>query len=151
VVANCLSSLSCSSPSGCPQWEAAPSRHTSSQQPGRCMQLGYTGEAEWRPEASSRGDVKQPKQPRRCAGRRTGAYRRGEDSPLARSTDLDRNRMRLAALLGDRSWTRFPPKLLLWRTSNRNSDLRTPAPTASDKEQHAGFLSRVLSLPIGGR
>jgi hypothetical protein len=46
------------------------------------MQLGYTGEAEWRPEASSRGDAKQPKQPRRCAGRQAGAHRRGEDSPL---------------------------------------------------------------------
>jgi hypothetical protein len=33
--------------------------------PGRCKQLGYigqaTGEAEWCPEASSRGDAKQPR------------------------------------------------------------------------------------------
>jgi hypothetical protein len=49
---------------------------------------GYAGEAEWCPEASSRGDAKQPKQPRRCAGRQAGAHRRGEDSPLTRSADL---------------------------------------------------------------
>jgi hypothetical protein len=49
------------------------------------MQLGYTGEAEWCPEASSRGDAKQP---RRCAGRQAGAHKRGEDSPLTRSADL---------------------------------------------------------------
>jgi hypothetical protein len=38
------------------------------------MQLGYTGEAEWLPEASSRGDAKQP---RRRAGRRSGAHTGG--------------------------------------------------------------------------
>jgi hypothetical protein len=38
------------------------------------MQLGCTGEAEWHPEASSRGDAKQPK---RRAGRRSGAHTGG--------------------------------------------------------------------------
>ena len=52
------------------------------------MQQGHTGEAEWCPEASSRGDAKQPKQPRRCAGRQAGAHRRGEDSPLTGLADL---------------------------------------------------------------
>jgi hypothetical protein len=36
-------------------------------------------------QATRRGDVEQP---RRCAGRRAGAHRRGEDSPLMRLTDL---------------------------------------------------------------
>jgi hypothetical protein len=33
--------------SGCPQWEVP---RVGTPAPGRCMQLGYTGEAEWRPE-----------------------------------------------------------------------------------------------------
>jgi hypothetical protein len=52
------------------------------------MQLGrHTGEAEWLPEASSRGDAKQP---RRCAGRQAGAHRRGEDSALTWSQRMSR-------------------------------------------------------------
>jgi hypothetical protein len=39
-----------------------------------------TGEAKWCPEASSRGDAKQP---RRCAGRRAGAHRRGKGPPTS--------------------------------------------------------------------
>jgi hypothetical protein len=38
--------------------------------------MGYTGEAKWCPEASCRGDAKQP---RRRAGRKAGAHRRGEE------------------------------------------------------------------------
>jgi hypothetical protein len=38
------------------------------------MQLGYTGEAEWHPEASSRGDAKQPRDVRTQEG---GADPRG--------------------------------------------------------------------------
>jgi hypothetical protein len=51
--------------------------------PGPCAQAyPDTGEAEWCPKASSRGDAKQPnKQPRRCAGRRARAHRRGEEPP----------------------------------------------------------------------
>jgi hypothetical protein len=44
------------------------SRHTSTWE---VHATGYTGEAEWCPEASSRGDAKQP---RRRAGRRSGAH-----------------------------------------------------------------------------
>jgi hypothetical protein len=47
--------------------------------------MGYTGEVKWCPEASRRGDAKQP---RRRAGRRAGAHRRGEEPPT-RSADLD--------------------------------------------------------------
>jgi hypothetical protein len=36
-------------------------------------------------QAARRGDAEQP---RRCAGRRAGAHRRGEDIPLTRLTDL---------------------------------------------------------------
>jgi hypothetical protein len=36
-------------------------------------------------QAARRGDAEQP---RRCAGCRAGAHRRGEDSPLTRLTDL---------------------------------------------------------------
>jgi hypothetical protein len=36
-------------------------------------------------QAARRGDAEQP---RRCAGRRAGAHRRGEDSPLKRLADL---------------------------------------------------------------
>jgi hypothetical protein len=43
--------------------------------------MGYTGEARWCPEASSRGDAKQP---RRRAGRRAGVHRRGRE-PRPRS------------------------------------------------------------------
>jgi hypothetical protein len=50
--------------------------------------MGYTGEAKWCPEASSRGDAKQP---RRRAGRRAGVHRRGEEPPT-RSADLGRPR-----------------------------------------------------------
>jgi hypothetical protein len=48
------------------------------------MQLVYTGEAEWCPEASSRGDAKQPK---RRAGRRSGAHT-GEGGGGGAPTDV---------------------------------------------------------------
>jgi hypothetical protein len=47
--------------------------------------MGYTGEAECCPEASSRGDANQPG---RRADHRSGAHRRGEEPPT-RSADLD--------------------------------------------------------------
>jgi hypothetical protein len=57
----------------CPGWTHTPA-------PGRCKQLGYTGqatgEAEWCPEASSRAPRGDAKQPRRRA-RRAGALTRG--------------------------------------------------------------------------
>jgi hypothetical protein len=59
--------------------------------------MGYTDEAKWYPEASSRGDAKQPK---RRTRRRASAHRRGEEPP-ARSTDLDPvNTERLRLRLG---------------------------------------------------
>jgi hypothetical protein len=64
---------------------------------------GYTGEAEWCPEASNRGDAKQPISRGDAQAAERARAGRGEDSPLTRSTDLGRNRMRLTALLGDRS------------------------------------------------
>jgi hypothetical protein len=45
-----LSSTPFDSPSGCPQWEVP---RVGTPAPVRCMQLGHTGEAEWRPDASS--------------------------------------------------------------------------------------------------
>jgi hypothetical protein len=41
--------------SGCPQWEVP---RVGTPAPGRCRQLGYTGEAEWCPDASSQGDAR---------------------------------------------------------------------------------------------
>jgi hypothetical protein len=64
--------------------------------------MGYTGEAKWCPEASRQGDAKHP---RRRAGRRAGAHRRGEEPPT-RSADLDSvNAERLRLRLGDKGST----------------------------------------------
>jgi hypothetical protein len=72
--------------------------------------MGYTGEeAKWHPEARSKQQAAEAmpanaKQPRRRAGRRAGAHRRGEEPPT-RSTDLDSvdvGRLRLRA-----GWQKF--------------------------------------------
>jgi hypothetical protein len=73
--------------SGCPQWEVrvgtpapevrADGVHKNRESSGAPTQATR--------QAARRGDAEQP---RRCAGRRAGAHRRGEDSPLTRSADL---------------------------------------------------------------
>jgi hypothetical protein len=60
------------SPSGCTStWEVQ--ANGGEEEHGSCARARG-----WCPEASSRGEAKQP---RRCAGRRAGAHRRGEGPP----------------------------------------------------------------------
>jgi hypothetical protein len=73
----------------------APSRHTGTGGAGRWGTRGQPEGVSLREssgaptqaarQAARRGDAEQP---RRCAGRRAGAHRRGEDSPLTRLVDL---------------------------------------------------------------
>jgi hypothetical protein len=74
------------------------------------MQLGYAGEAKWCPEASSRGDAKQPGDARAAEWARTGG---GGERPPTRSADLDpvsaeRLRLRSAGVGGSSTSTQKP-------------------------------------------
>jgi hypothetical protein len=92
-------------------------------------------------QAARPGDAEQP---RRCAGRRAGVHRRGEDSPRRDQRISELDRCVLRQVLGDRlRRKRISSKKL------RSRDVLAFA--VSDKEQHASFLQPRSVTPISGR